>query len=421
MKVLVISHNCFCTYENMGKTLMTLFSSFQSEEVCQLYCYNQYPDVMTACSYFRVTDLDILNSYYMLKNNACKVFPDMNKHDYSENINGFYLKSNNKSSMKVFLRDMMWRFSRWKNGSLLTWLKEENPTSIFLAPGRYKFIYNMAFYISRKLSIPIFSYICDDYYFTLKNSNVFSAIEIKLLKRKIEKLMKLSNHLFTINDDLSKVYMDAFNISTTTLFTETSNIIVDKPAKIQKPTHLSYLGNLNCKRYKSLISIGIALDNINSRYGTEYYLEIYSNERDEQILRELKAVNSIRFMGYISGDEYKRTFKKSEIFVHIEAFDDKSVNTVKYSMSTKIADILSSGKLLFAFGPKSVSSIRYLQRTGCAVVVTMEEELENKLSTVFLEHSKYTPVIQQAIKIANINHKKGSSSNILKYKLMTCI
>ena len=66
MKVLIISHTCFSTYNNMGKTFCALFSQFASEELCQLYIYPSYPDVDICRSYYRVTDKEILGSYFRL-------------------------------------------------------------------------------------------------------------------------------------------------------------------------------------------------------------------------------------------------------------------------------------------------------------------------------------------------------------------
>ena len=64
MKVLIISHNPISTVNNNGKTMLTLFSSFEQEELCQLYVAPALPDVKKCNSYFRITDKDILKSYY---------------------------------------------------------------------------------------------------------------------------------------------------------------------------------------------------------------------------------------------------------------------------------------------------------------------------------------------------------------------
>ena len=69
MKVLIVSHNCFSTTQNMGKTLMSLFSEFKKEELMQLYFYPSVPNVDVCDSCYRITDNDALHS--ILKRKSC--------------------------------------------------------------------------------------------------------------------------------------------------------------------------------------------------------------------------------------------------------------------------------------------------------------------------------------------------------------
>ena len=50
MKVLLLSHNPVTTYNNMGKTFLSLFSAFRPEELCQLYLYPAVPDTAAAAA-----------------------------------------------------------------------------------------------------------------------------------------------------------------------------------------------------------------------------------------------------------------------------------------------------------------------------------------------------------------------------------
>ena len=64
MKVLLISHNSISTYQNMGKTFLSLFNCFQKEELCQLYIYPSIPDVEKCESYYRISDREALKSCF---------------------------------------------------------------------------------------------------------------------------------------------------------------------------------------------------------------------------------------------------------------------------------------------------------------------------------------------------------------------
>ena len=62
MKVLVISHNPFSTYQNMGKSILSLIGGFNKEELSQLYIYPSIPDVEQCNSYYRITDKEVIVS-----------------------------------------------------------------------------------------------------------------------------------------------------------------------------------------------------------------------------------------------------------------------------------------------------------------------------------------------------------------------
>ena len=68
MKVLLISHNPITTYQSMGKTFLSLFTEFKKEELCQLYIYPTLPDVVVCNSYYRITDRNVLQSYFRFGN-----------------------------------------------------------------------------------------------------------------------------------------------------------------------------------------------------------------------------------------------------------------------------------------------------------------------------------------------------------------
>ena len=96
MKILIISHNPLSTYQNMGKTMLSLFHAFDKNELCQLYIYPSLPDVDSCKSFFRITDKDILRSYYKFKVRGKEVFADLDNHNIFENIHINYFKNSIK-------------------------------------------------------------------------------------------------------------------------------------------------------------------------------------------------------------------------------------------------------------------------------------------------------------------------------------
>lgn len=409
MKILIISHNPISTVNNNGKTMLTLFSSCKKEELCQLYVAPVLPDIEKCDSYFRITDKDVLKSYYQFKVKGREIKSseiDMSQHTQYENEKDekLYRNPKNKQPLRLLLRDAMWRWAKWHNKTLIAWIQRQQPTHIFIVPGTSKFIYNIAIKISKKFGLPIISYICDDYYFVKKPTSLLGCIQQKQLKKKIEVLMDKTSHIITICNELKEIYSKHFQCMASTIMTG-SSYEIEKEPKIRDEIHnIVYMGNIRCNRFLSLAEIGQMLEAINQEYNTFVQLRIYTIEKDEEILKHFQGISSIQLCGFVSGEEFTKVFQTSDSLLHVEAFDEDSIDLVKHSVSTKIADSLGSGICLFAYGPKQVASMGYLQRNQVAIVCTEQEQLKEKLLQLFFEPNIREETVKRALSLAGRNH-----------------
>ncbi len=419
MKILLISHNCFSTYQNMGKTFLSLFSNFEKSEICQLYIYPTIPDVDVCSSYYRVTDKDILNSLLKFRKPGGEIdkskisSAEKNLFENAEDAQ-LYRKKGNKEPLKRLLRDFMWKLSRYYTKELEAWLDREAPTAIFLSPGYAKFIYDIALKISKKRNIPIVTYICDDYYFVNTPKSLLGKLQLKSLQKKTDKLMKKTSHLITICDDIKNMYETKFGVASTVIMTGTSYEIAECSRANKNPTSISYFGNIGCNRYVSLADIGKELDKINSEKGTSYLLKIYTGEKNLDILGIFNEIKSTELCGFISGREFDNTLHASDILLHTEAFDETSIDLVKHSVSTKIADSLASGVPLFAYGPVEVASMKHLIKNNAAVIASSREDLRERLIEAFGNEDTRRLCAEKGILVAKEYHDSSKNSQKLK-------
>ena len=119
-------------------------------------------------------------------------------------------------------------------------------------------------------------------------------------------------------------------------------------------------------------------------------------------------------MPFVSGEEFIKDFFNAEVLLHTEAFDEDSIDLVKHSVSTKIADSLFSGIPLLAFGPDSVSSMKHLIRNDCAVIATNPDELRNAVFKVLNDKDECMRVAEKAVNTAIIYHDRTKNSKTLK-------
>lgn len=421
MKALIISHLPMATQNNMGKTFLSLFSQFRRQELCQLYIYPAIPDVDRCAGYYRVTDKEILRSLVSLKRpggvlDSTLIQSNQGLYEDPED-EGFYRNTKNKSPVRRMLRDGMWAMSRWYGPELDRWLDEQRPTCIFLAPGPAKFIYDVALKIAKKRQIPIVTYVCDEYYFVERPKVLLARLRLNSLKRKIRQTMDRSAHLVVICDELKEEYSAHFDIPTTTLMTGTAYPIADGP-EVGQPRSVCYFGNIRCNRYYSLARIGQTLDRINAADGTDYQLKIYTSEKNPEILAHFDGIKSIHLCGFVTGSAFDQAFSEAELLLHTEAFDEASIDAVRHSVSTKIADSLACGKPLLAYGPAAVASMGHLLRNNCALTATDDAQLESMLRRAFTDEQARRDTVARALTVARQYHDSDETGAHLRRIMM---
>lgn len=418
MKALIISHNPITTYQNMGRTMLSLFSSFGQEELCQLYIYPTMPDIAACHSYFRMTDRDILRSCWRLGRVPARILREADirtdQHDlYETQADEAFFRRHRRNALTLLGRDLVWQFSRWYGAELKRWLEEERPTCIFVAPGESAFLYGIALKLAKRLQIPLYAYVCDDLYFLSMPKGLIARLQRRLLKRRIDQLMRHSQAMIAICDELAESYADQFGIRTEVIHTGSVYPIADAPREQAEVGGLTYLGLLSHQRYLALAQVGRALDIINDRAGTRYTLSLYTDPPSPQAEQTFSSVRSIRLLGFVTGEAFERALRKADILLHVEAFDAASVERVRYSISTKIADSLGSGVPLMAFAPAEVASMRYLRQNRAAVCVTEPEELVEALQSLLEDGRLRHEVTQAALALARREHDAETSSRRL--------
>lgn len=416
MKVLIVSHNPVSANQNMGKTILTLFSAFRREELCQLYIYPSIPDADACVSFYRITDKDVLKSYYKLHVDGREIEGAPGKGVIFENPSDqkIYRHKNNHAPWKCILRDAMWKCAGWYNRELRDWLDEQRPTCIFVAPGRAKFLYDMAMCLAGELSVPIVTYLCDDFYFTRPAATLTGRLFQYLLRGKIDALMRQAKKCITVCDAIKDCYARCFSIPFQTIMTASSHSIAQEIKNVRHTTEITYMGNIRCGRYKSLAQIGQELDEINEENGTSYHLKIYSDEQNQDVLKAFEGIEAIQLCGFVTGEEFERVFQSADILVHVESFAPEDIDRVRYSVSTKIADSLASGICLLAYGPIEVASIEYIKKEQCGVVCTEQCKLHDTLLKVLDSRECREAAAKNGLRVAARNHDPEKNQRLVK-------
>lgn len=402
----------------MGKTFLSLFSAFKPEELCQLYLYPTIPDTDCCGSYYRFTDMDALHSLLDKRIVGESIVSNTQQHLLFENAAAeqIYRTPRNRTSLMRFGRDIVWKMANWNNAALNAWIDKQSPDLVFAAVGKQEMLYDMAMTIAEQHGIPLVSYVCDDYYYSGGGGNPLQRLQKKRLRRKIEELMRSSALTITICRELTEAYAETFGIKTETVMTcptfRARQYVGLKDGVGSR--RLVYMGNISIGRERSLLELGEVLREANQAGAVHATLEIYTGEKKPEVLERLSACQAIRLHGFVTGREYEEVFDSADVFVHVESFDEKNREKVRYSISTKIIECLASGRPLLAYGPDDVASMAYLRRHHCAVLAQSRRELPAAVEAVLTQETLRQELVRNAAQ--TVQQEAGNSRHL--YELL---
>lgn len=413
MKVLLVSHTVLSKTSNMGKTLLRYFQAFQPDEIAQFYIHSEVPTDDSICTnYYRFTDKDALKSIVPLRKHGTIFGKDDIQLDREfsrtdTGVTGKIYQFGRKRTGSIYLaRNLVWKCTHWFTKELKQWLTDFNPDVIFFASGDYAFMYDVARKMAEYLNKPLVISCMDDFYVYNANENsVIGRFEYRARMKTVRKTMQRASSIFAICDTMAETYAKMFQLPVQVLHTPAECV---KMVPNENPSQISYIGNLGCDRDQQLMAIGKALMSLN-RTEEPKMLDVYSGEKNPEILKNLTEENGIRFHGQISAEEVLDVMKNSIAVIHTESFEESQKKQVRFSVSTKIAESLMYGPCLLAYGPEDIASISYLKENDVAYVIDDPKDLPKGLTELLEDDERRTAIVKRARILAEKNHNLNTT------------
>lgn len=417
MKIMIISHNCTNSLSNMGLTIKSIVKNISDIQVCQLYIKSSFPDENVCTSWFLLSDNMVLRNIVYRKNIGKEIFFD-NANIYKNKtiMEKRQSKNINVKEKTLLLRDLVWKVSKWKTDSLKHWVKKENPEILIVFPGQSLFVYSITKYISKLQSIPVVFFYTDEYYYYLpKIKSILYKVQHNRIKRKMKQSLSNNANIIAITDLMRDDYRILF--PSANIMSYLSVPTLKRLKKTNEEYDFVYLGNLSLGRWRTLVEIGKVLDNLNKKYK----LDIFSECTEKVIIDSFNNINSIYFHGYVNSLEVSEIISKSKVALHVEDITGEYFERVKYSFSTKIADILNSDTCLMILAPKNIALTEYCINNDCAYVVTDKKRLKDKIIKIMEDDDLRSNYIIKANEIVKENHNVCTNSEKLKKFLVDII
>ena len=415
-RILVISHNVFSNSSAMGKTLVSMLSCVNKENLAQLYFHSERPTTNMCENYLRIRDQDILFSV-ITRNTRCRVFDSGDIKDTVKEIrtdtglvSKIYQFSRKRTPPIYNARNLMWKLGKWDTTDFWKWINDFSPDLIFFASGDYAFSYEITYEISRRLEIPIVMWCCDDFYIGKRHTNTLGGRYCyKNLMKWVKKISERVESIVVISDKMKRDYGAIFTqpISVVRISAPKNSKMLSK----EERSGIVYVGGLGVNRIEPLLELGRQLSR--AKPGGYECIDVYSGDKNEHTLKLLVEENGIRFHGAADPEEVEKILGRAKFILHVEAFDSVSKARTAYSLSTKIGESLRSGACIFAYGPLDISSIEYLKENEAAVILKSAEEFGRKICQLSQNPDLYEKYVSKAQALADKNHSQKINNTVM--------
>lgn len=368
MNILTISGSAWDDRNSVGNTYSNLLGEMDDVKLYNIYCREAAPYNKYCKEYYTVTATDLIKNLFHRSRIGRRFSyefeeqPPQKQENAIERTNAF-LKGWIRN-IGLLTLDCLYNNSWWQNDKFKAFIAEAAPDIVFCFGIADAYRFQILKYLKKHTNAKIVTFIVDDVYWATKRSgNLLGWIE----SRRYKSLLSMSDKVYGISQEMCDAYSKEFDCKVNLLHKGCE--LSEPMAKVNKPLDIVYAGNLLYGRDEILGKLADALVSINNGMH-KATLHIYTGSAITPRISELlNRGESSRIEGSRPYSEIQEVMKQADIVLHVESFDEKQKEIVRYSFSTKITDCLQSGAVMMAIGPSGIASIEYPKRIPGAIVV----------------------------------------------------
>lgn len=418
-RVLIIGTSPYTT-SGTSRTFDASFHFWEKENVAQIFSRNWVPQKGHCGELYQITDAQLLKRWLHKTKETGTIYHYNELEEQSgiqevqdtPSVGKLYSLGTKHSPTIELVRRILWRKKYWCTDKFNEWLDKFSPEVIDYSFSNHIFMQQIVLYVADRYDIPIVVGIGDDFYFNdLPSKSPSYLLYRKLFKHLTERILFRSNSGATYcSDKICKKYNEYFHLNGKPIFYNST--IERRPfryIKLDDPTFV-YFGSIRLGRNNSLLDIAKALGEIN----VDYKLEVYTNEKDEEYLGELKKNPNVRFGGAIPYSDVIRKIESCDVYVITEGFRDIDINYTRYSLSTKTSDSLASGAAILTYGPMEAGVVDYMLKSKASMVCTDKNKLREAITTLLGDRELQKQYYENAIEVSRKNHQVESTTAIFE-------
>lgn len=421
-RVLVSTIECWSSFNSAttASTFMSLFQSWNTENLASIYFRDDRPSSKQCCYYFELSENAIIKSHInptiktgTLYDNSNIVISEKNQKQIDETKKIYQKFSSKRNYLMLWLREFLWFTGKWRSKELDEFLDMYKPEIIIFGMEGYRYFNLINRYIIKRTGAKAIGFFWDDNFTYLQRKKTPGFLINRYLQRKsLKKTVSMCDAFFAISPKTKREADRFFGIDCE-IITKPVDCESLRSSEVEKtdPISVVYTGNLKIGRLDALRVISDVLIN-NPELEKKFEFKIYSSTiLPENTIKHFSK--SIHFCGSVPSYKVSYIQEKASVLLLLEDIIGDNQKIARLSFSTKITDYLAKGKCIIAVANENVASTEYLKQNNCALCVSNFDEIKACLRNLVEDKDLMEKMGMAALSVA----KKYHSREVIENKL----
>jgi len=428
MKVLLIIDEMWNDQMHPNNVLSNWFTGMDVE-LAAICCNPGIPKNHCCYQYFQITDAMMVKSIFGRRAGRAFSITEEQMYGKGESTSAekvperFYAFMKSITNNMVYvIRDCIWLLGRFDLKALKKFVMDFSPDIVYCPRMFTPKMCRLENKVRKYTEAPFVAFVADDEV-SLKQYNwspIYWVRRLLNLKR-FKKHVKLYKHYYTFSKDQCNEYKMKYGVPSSTLYKCGDFSNEENHKKIGQPIRLIYAGSLYCKRWKTLIALGKALNNIN-KAELRMVLDVYTRTKlSKKALKEFEKCHHVNMKGAVQPESLIDIYRNADIALHVESFEKKYKYITKWSFSTKIIDLLASSCAIMAICWEQHTGYKYLKENDAAFCISDYSKIDNMLEQIVNNPNMIKKYAHKAWICGVKNHLKVNIQNQIYTDFQTII
>lgn len=395
-------------------TLSSLFASFDSSDLSNIYISGDIPDSPVCSRYFHIDEISVVKS--VIKRNI-KTGKEVNAIAFPNLTTPATQNKIKVKRLRIFLwaRELAWKLGCWKTDELNAFLDDIHPEVLVFPIENYPYFNRLNQYIiDRCKPQKVIGYLWDDNFsYKQEPYNIFFKVERFFRRIRIRRLVESCTDVFAISPKMKEECDKEFNIN---------SILLTKPIysqesfnefEVSTPIRILYTGKLVIGRERTIAKLVSAIKQINV-HGQKVVLDIYTQTNlSDKIRKQIDSPGCCNLYAPVPQYEVLRLQKEADVLLFAESLSNNNL-TARLSFSTKLTDYFAAGKCIWAIGNADLGPIDYIKTEQAGFVSSNDSEIKAVLNKIVNNPDLVISMAKQGYQCGKKNHDYKTITSKLK-------